>query len=140
MASEQIVPLSEYHRLPKAALSADFYKRQLEVVCNNATLALFIMDEYQRCIYMNPAAETLTGYSLTEAQGRALHDVIHHTRPDGSPYPLCECPIDQVFPTNNREQGEEVFVHKDGHFYHEGLKFNSTYLLTRQKWRCRIEG
>lgn len=117
MTSERIVPLSEYHRLPQAALSADFYKRQLEVVCNNATLALFIMDECQRCVYMNPAAEALTGYSLTETQGRALHDVIHHTRPDGSPYPLCECPIDQVFPQNNREQGEEVFVHKDGHFY-----------------------
>lgn len=117
MASEQFVPLSEYHRLPQAALSANFYKRQLEVVCNNATLALFIMDEYQRCVYMNPAAEALTGYSLAETQGRALHDVIHHTRPDGSLYPLCECPIDQVFPQNNREQGEEVFVHKDGHFY-----------------------
>ena len=117
MTSNHIVPLSEYHRLPRAALDAGFYKRLLEVVCNNATLALFIMDEHQRCVYMNPAAEALTGYKLAETQGCALHDVIHHTRPDGSPYPLCECPIDQVFPQNNQEQGEEVFVHKDGHFY-----------------------
>lgn len=75
------------------------------------------MDEFQQCVYMNPAAEDLTGYTLDEVQGRALHDIIHHTRPDGSPYPLCECPIDQAFPQNNQEQGEEVFVHRDGHFY-----------------------
>lgn len=117
MTSEQIISLSDYHRLPQAELPDDFYRRQLEVICNNATFALFIMDEYQQCVYMNPAAETLTGYTLAEVKGRTLHDVIHHTRPDGRPYPLCECPIDQAFPTNNREQGEEVFVHKNGSFY-----------------------
>ena len=90
----------------------------LQAVCDNATVALFIMNEHQQCVYMNPAAETMTGYSLSEVQGRALHDVVHHTRPDGSHYPLEECPIDRAFPQNNREQGEEVFVHKDGHFYH----------------------
>ncbi|MBW4649765.1 MAG: response regulator [Kastovskya adunca ATA6-11-RM4] len=117
MTSKRFIPLSEYHRLPQEPLSAEFYKRQLEVVCNNATLALFIMDEKQQCVYMNPAAEKLTGYSLGEVKGRILHDVIHHTHPDGSPYPLCECLIDQAFPQNNQEQGEEVFVHKDGSFY-----------------------
>ncbi|MBD2090698.1 PAS domain S-box protein [Microcoleus sp. FACHB-1515] len=101
----------------ETAQSADLYRRQLEVVCNNATLAIFIMNEQQQCTYMNPAAEKLTGYSLAEVQGRALHDIIHHTHPDGTPYPLEECPIDRALPQNNQEQGEEVFVHKDGHFY-----------------------
>ncbi|MBF2076783.1 MAG: PAS domain S-box protein [Synechococcales cyanobacterium C42_A2020_086] len=117
MTSERIVSLSEYHRLPQEALPADFYKRQFELVCNNATLALFIMDERQHCIYMNPAAEILTGYTLPETQGRPLHDVIHHTRPDGRPYPLSECPIDRAFPQNNQEKGEDVFIHKSGYFY-----------------------
>ncbi|MBW3553375.1 MAG: PAS domain-containing protein [Gemmatimonadetes bacterium] len=93
------------------------YRRQLEAVASNATLALFIMDERQHCTYMNPAAEQLTGYALNEVQGKPLHDVVHHTRPDGTPYPLSECPIDRAFPQNMREQGEEVFVHRDGHFY-----------------------
>ncbi|MGX5776271.1 PAS domain S-box protein [Methylorubrum zatmanii] len=91
--------------------------RRLDAVLDNATLAIFMMDERQHCAYMNRAAERLTGYSLEETQGRALHDVVHHTRPDGSPYPLHECPIDQAFPENNQEQGEEVFVHRDGSFY-----------------------
>jgi PAS domain S-box-containing protein len=93
------------------------YRRQLETIAANATLALFIMDEHQQCTFMNPAAERLTGYTLAEVHGRVLHDVIHHTRPDGTPYPLEECAIDRAFPENLREQGEEVFVHKDGHFY-----------------------
>jgi PAS domain S-box-containing protein len=97
--------------------TGELYKRQLEVVCNNATLAIFIMDEQQHCTYMNPAAEKLTGYSLAEVHGQPLHNIIHHTRPDGTPYPLEECPIDRAFPQNNQEQGEEIFVHKDGHFY-----------------------
>ncbi|HEX6042001.1 PAS domain-containing protein [Longimicrobium sp.] len=108
-------PPGEEGRDPSAG--ADRYRRLLEAIGNNATLALFIMDEWQQCTYMNAAAERLTGYALDEVRGRALHDVIHHTRPDGTPYPLEECPIDQAFPQEMREQGEEVFVHRDGHFY-----------------------
>ncbi|MFG5119173.1 PAS domain S-box protein [Methylorubrum sp. POS3] len=91
--------------------------RRLDAVLNNATQAVFMMDERQHCAYMNRAAERLTGYSLEETRGQPLHDVVHHTRPDGSPYPLHECPIDQAFPENNQEQGEEIFVHRDGSFY-----------------------
>lgn len=92
-------------------------ERRLKVVLDNATVAIFRMDERQHCVYMNAAAEQLTGYTLEETLGRPLHDVIHHTRPDGSPFPLHECAIDRAFPENNQQQGEEVFVHKDGHFY-----------------------
>nr|CAD6630209.1 PAS domain S-box protein [arsenite-oxidising bacterium NT-25] len=92
-------------------------RRLFEAVCNNATVAIFLMDERQRCIYLNPAAELLTGYRMAEVRDRPLHDVIHHTRPDGSHYPLDQCPIDRAFPQNHQEQGEEIFVHKDGSFY-----------------------
>ncbi|MDP8994971.1 MAG: PAS domain S-box protein, partial [Pseudomonadota bacterium] len=92
-------------------------ERRLDAVLNNASVSIFLMDERQHCIYMNAAAERLTGYSLAETQGRPLHEVVHHTRPDGTPFPLEECPIDRAFPENNNMRGEEIFVHPDGHFY-----------------------
>lgn len=91
--------------------------RRLTTVLDNATVAIFVMDDTQACVYMNGAAEMLTGFRLEDVHGRPLHDVIHHTRPDGSPYPLDECPIDRAFPENARQQGEEIFVHRDGGFY-----------------------
>jgi PAS domain S-box-containing protein len=89
----------------------------LQDVCQNATVALFVMDERQWCVYMNPAAEALTGYRLEEVRGGPLHNFVHHMRPDGSHYPLEECPIDRAAPKNMQEHGEEVFVHRDGSFY-----------------------
>ncbi|HEY0428849.1 MAG TPA: ATP-binding protein [Pyrinomonadaceae bacterium] len=95
----------------------DFYRRHLEAISKNATLAFFIMDASQHCVFMNPAAEDLTGFAFEELQGKPLHYFVHHTRPDGSPYPLEECPIDRVLPQNYRQQGEEIFVRPDGSFY-----------------------
>ena len=92
-------------------------EQRLNAVLNNASVAVFLMDDRQHCVYMNAAAERLTGYTFEETQGRALHDVIHHTRPDGSRFPLDECAIDRAFPQDNNVQGEEVFIHKDGSFY-----------------------
>jgi PAS domain S-box-containing protein len=89
----------------------------LQDLCNNATAALFIMDDQQYCVYMNPAAEQLTGYTLPEVEGAPLHNFVHHTRPDGSHYPLTECPIDRAAPANMQERGQEVFVHKSGVLY-----------------------
>jgi PAS domain S-box-containing protein len=91
--------------------------RRLDGILANTTMAVFLMDHRQHCVFMNRAAERLTGYAFHETLGRPLHDVIHHTRPDGSPFPLSECAIDRAFPERAGTQGEEVFVHKDGSFY-----------------------
>jgi PAS domain S-box-containing protein len=91
--------------------------QRLNAIINNTRMAVFMMDDRQHCVFMNPAAEKLTGYGMVEVAGRPLHDVIHHTYPDGRPFPIAECAIDRAFPEDNQVEGEEVFVHKDGSFY-----------------------
>lgn len=90
-----------------------------QLIADNATLALFVMDDRQHCTFMNVAAEQLTGFSLSEvlAAGKPLHDLIHHKRPDGRHYPITECPIDRALPERARTQGTDVFVRKDGGMY-----------------------
>ena len=89
----------------------------LETVTDNTSLALFMMDRNQHCIYMNHAAERMTGYRQRDLEGRKLHYFIHHTYPDGRPFPLEECAIDQALPAHRRTAGEEVFIHRDGTFF-----------------------
>jgi PAS domain S-box-containing protein len=101
----------------RVAVALRASERRLKAVLDNATVAVFLMDPDRNCLYMNAAAERLTGYQLAQAQGKRLHELIHHSRPDGSPYPVEECPIDRSIPESDGQQGEEVFVHADGRFY-----------------------
>ncbi len=91
--------------------------RRLNAILANTREAVFLMDERQQCVFANAAAEKLTGYSFGQMKGRPLHDVIHHKKPDGSHYPLEECPIDRAFPERAQMSGEELFVALDGSFY-----------------------
>lgn len=105
----------------------------LRMVTDNASLGLIMMDEQQHCTFMNAAAEKITGYSLSEIQQTelTLHEVIHHSHPDGRPYPIEACPIDSALPTKNRQQGEDVFVRPDGSFY--PVRFTASPLLKNNK-------
>lgn len=89
----------------------------INTITNNTLQALFMMDDRQFCTYMNPAAEQMTGYELKNVQEKPLHYYIHHTHPDGRHFPIEECPIDRALPERMQTQGEDVFIHKDGHFY-----------------------
>lgn len=92
--------------------------RLKQTITDNATAALFIMDANGYCTFMNPAAEEMTGYSFEEITQKPLHDMIHHHHPDGTPYPLQECPIDRALPTNNEMRAhEDIFIRKDGTFF-----------------------
>lgn len=88
-------------------------------IAENATLGVVMMDARQKCTYLNAAAEQMFGVSLEEILARdvPLHDIIHHTRPDGRHFPMAECAIDRALPERARMQGTEVFVRPDGTFY-----------------------
>ncbi|RZO61457.1 MAG: PAS domain S-box protein [Sandaracinaceae bacterium] len=88
-------------------------------IAENATLGVVMMDAHQKCTYLNAAAEKMFGVTLAEVLRRdePLHDIIHHTRPDGRHFPMAECPIDRALPERANMQGTDVFVRPDGHFY-----------------------
>lgn len=45
------------------------------------------------CTYINPAGAALLGFAPDELLGQRLHDLIHHSHADGSPYPRHTCPV-----------------------------------------------
>jgi PAS domain S-box-containing protein len=89
----------------------------INTITDNASQALFMMNEKQECTYMNPAAVAMTGYTLGEVQGKPLHLFIQHTRPDGRHYPIEESAINRALPEHVQIQGEDFFIHKNGAFY-----------------------
>ena len=47
-----------------------------------------------RCVFVNRAALRMLRYAhADELLGRNMHATIHHTRPDGAPFPQHECPL-----------------------------------------------
>lgn len=110
---------TDFHERKQAEEALHNQNRLMQTITDNTTHGLLMMDDKQQCTYLNQAAEKITGYTLAEIQelDRPLHDIIHHTRPDGSRYPLSECPIDRALPQRARIPGEDTFVHKDGRFY-----------------------
>ncbi|HVM17395.1 MAG TPA: PAS domain S-box protein [Gaiellaceae bacterium] len=98
--------------------AAKYQSELTRTIADNAASALFMMDARGRPTYMNPAAEAMTGYSLDEIRHAPLHEAIHHTHPDGTPYPIEDCPIDSALPRQRTLRPyEDVFVRKDGTFF-----------------------
>jgi two-component system sensor histidine kinase/response regulator len=78
--------------------------------------AIYGIDANGNCTFCNPSFLRLLGYQdPEELLGKNVHAVIHHTRPDGTAYPVEECHIYEAF---RRGQGahvdDEVFWRKDG--------------------------
>lgn len=90
-------------------------KRNIELILHSAGEGIYGVDAEGVTTFINRAALTLLQLDEKDAVGRKLHDVIHHTRPDGRPYPALECPIYQAAhggPTASVKQ--EVFWRTDG--------------------------
>jgi PAS domain S-box-containing protein len=76
---------------------------------------LYGIDTQGRCTLANRAAAELFGYVPSDLVGQPMHDVLHHSRPDGTPYPHAACPILGAFETGRGVRvDDEVFWHRDG--------------------------
>jgi PAS domain S-box-containing protein len=76
---------------------------------------LQVIDRNGIIIYENPAAAAMLGWEANELIGRFGHDLIHHSRADGSHYPQAECKIlATLLDGVPRRVDDEVFWRKDG--------------------------
>lgn len=65
--------------------------------------------------FVNPAAERILGWTAQEMVGRNMHELVHHTRPDGRHYHQSGCPIYAAFQDGIVHRvDDEVFWRKDG--------------------------
>jgi diguanylate cyclase (GGDEF)-like protein/PAS domain S-box-containing protein len=89
--------------------------RQHEMVLKSAGEGIFGLDLDGNATFVNPAAVRITGWEAEELVGRRQHDLLHHTKPDGSPYPREECPIHAALEDGTiHSRDDEVFWRKDG--------------------------
>ncbi len=64
---------------------------------------------------VNSAAAQMLGYKPQEMMGRNMHQLIHHTKSDGTPYPADESPVQRtIAELATVRVGDEVFWRKDG--------------------------
>jgi diguanylate cyclase (GGDEF)-like protein/PAS domain S-box-containing protein len=106
--------------------------RQNEMVLNSAGEGIFGLDLQGITTFINPAAARMTGWDIDELSGQRLHDFLHHSKPDGTPYPSEECPIYAVFKTGaTLSRDNEVFWRKDG--THFPVEYVSTPIVEGDK-------
>jgi PAS domain S-box-containing protein len=71
---------------------------------------IYANDLEGNCIFINQAGAKMLGYKPEETLGKNMHELIHHSHADGSPYPVEECPILQACRTGEVSRNEdEVF-------------------------------
>ena len=93
--------------------------RQLQLhtslILNAAGEGIFGLDVEGRHTFVNPAAANMLGYQVEELLGQHSHQAWHHTKEDGSSYPVEECPIYAAYRDGQVHRGDqEVFWRKDG--------------------------
>jgi len=67
-----------------------------------------------RTTFLNPMAERALGWTLGELAGRVQHEVVHHSRLDGTPHPIADCPVHRVMMTGRAARVEsDVFWTRD---------------------------
>lgn len=94
-------------------------EERLRLLLGSVGEAVYGVDVDGNCTFCNTAFLRRIGYATSEAlMGRNIHDVIHHTRADGSPYPWNDCALRNAFMA-----GEKVHLAQDVMWSSSGESF-----------------
>jgi PAS domain S-box-containing protein len=84
---------------------------------------IYGIDMDGNCTFANPACLRLLGFEdTTELLGRNMHELVHHTRSNGEPYPVEECRIYRAF-----REHEGTHVDDEVMFRKDGSRFSAEY-------------
>jgi|GEM_PF-802364 len=89
--------------------------RQNQLILDAAGEGIIGLDAEDRCTFANPTAIQMLGYDLNGLNGQRIHALTHHTKANGEPYPLEECPIHRAYTEGQAHRAaDELFWRKDG--------------------------
>ncbi len=89
--------------------------RQSDSILESVGDGIFGIDLQGRITVVNSAALQMLGYKRGELLDAGMHDLIHHTHADGTPFPKSECPIENTLEKRSSVRiSNEVFWRKDG--------------------------
>lgn len=80
-----------------------------ELILNAVGEGIYGVDNQGKTTFVNEAATRILGWRAEDVIGKSLHDIHHHSYPDGSPYPSNECPIYSAFTDGKVHQGDDEF-------------------------------
>jgi PAS domain S-box-containing protein len=100
----------------RAEASVKEREERIRLFLDSSAEGFYGVDLNGICNFANRACARLLGFDDTKQMlGKDLHPLIHHTRPDGSPYPKEECRIYQAFRRDEETHvADEVFWRTDG--------------------------
>lgn len=131
MVQEQTQDLSAANRellqevSERKAAQAELIRREehISLLLNSTAEGIYGVDLRGNCTFCNPAALRLLGYTdARDVVGRNIHKLIHHTRPDGSPYPARNCKVYCAF-----LKGEGTHVDDEQYWRADGTSFPVEY-------------
>ncbi len=91
-------------------------REELYRLLNSITEGAYGVDTNGNCTFVNRAFLQILGYQNDhEVLGKHIHELIHHSHYDGSPYPSSECRMYRVHQANQPiNVTDEVFWRKNG--------------------------
>ena len=110
-------------------------QRHHETVLNSLGEGLLELDQTGEVVFVNPAALKMLGYQARDIMGQNLHELIHHQRADGTPYPQDECLLRATL-----KDGQERFIIDEVFWTKKGDPLPVAYLTRPIKEDGQIVG
>ncbi len=126
------VDVGEQNRARRDLEAANSY---LIGVTDSMAEGMFTLDGDGRTVYVNPAAERMFGWRNEELIGKSMHELSHAPHPDGSPFPVEECPIALA-----RTRGEVIRIEDDVFRRKGGATFPVAYTVSPFTTAGGVEG